>query len=65
METPAPNQKPSSMKLTGRCGHCGEAVDFVVTKADVKAVLKALKQPTVMKAQRYMENYFARRPQTL
>jgi len=35
--------KPNVIKLVGVCPHCGEAVEFVLTKKEVKEIWKGFK----------------------
>lgn len=34
------------VKMVGRCPRCGESVDIVLSKKDVKMMLKRMKMPT-------------------
>lgn len=53
--------RPEVWKLTGICEHCGEATAFILTRQDIKALFKAMRQQTIEQAQKYMENYLKRR----
>ena len=42
--------KPKAVEITGVCPHCGEAVEFILTKKEVKEMAKAFKCDEVLKA---------------
>jgi hypothetical protein len=47
-------KKPKSVALIGTCPHCGEAVEMIISKAEVKHIFKGFKLP-IKQAQLYGE----------
>ena len=53
------SRKPNSVALIGTCSQCGTEVQIIVTKQELKAILKGFKLP-VKEAQRYSEEKIRR-----
>jgi hypothetical protein len=47
-------------KLTGKCPRCGESTEFILTRQDVKALYKAMKND-VATATKQMDDYLKNR----
>lgn len=52
-------KRPESVALIGTCSQCGTEVQIIVTKRELKAILKGFKLP-IDKAQRYSEERMRR-----
>ena len=53
------SQKPKAVGIIGNCPRCGEAVEFILTKKEVKMLMKAFKMPK-SKAEIYCEKTILR-----
>lgn len=53
-------KKPKAVGLTGMCPHFGEAVEFVLTKKQIKAVMRAFKTGNIAQAEMSVEKYLGR-----
>jgi len=53
--------KPKAVGIVGTCPHCGESVEFILTKKEVKALFKAFKMSNKSKAEIYVEKAILKR----
>jgi len=53
-------QKPKSVALIGTCPRCGESVELIVTKKQVKALMKGFKTGSPSEAERMAETILRR-----
>lgn len=53
-------KKPKSIKLVGTCSHCGEAIELILTKKQVKGIWKGFKASSPSQAEIIAENFIGR-----
>ena len=53
--------KPKAVGIIGTCPKCGEPVEFILTKKEVKALFKAFKLDSKSKAEIYVEKTILKR----
>jgi len=54
------NVKPKSVALIGTCPHCGESVEVIVTKKQLKTIMKGFKTSNPSEAEMLTEKLLGR-----
>ena len=52
--------KPKSVALIGTCPRCGESVELIVSKKQIKAIMKGFKASSPQQAERISEKFLGR-----
>lgn len=53
-------RRPKTVGLTGTCPHCGESVQIVVSKRQIKAIMKGFKAGSEAQAEMVAEKFLGR-----
>lgn len=54
------SKRPEGVRLIGTCSHCGEAVELILTKKQIKGIMKGFKASSSSQAELVAEKFIGR-----